>query len=170
MTHLLHVLPRTDANTWYTLHHLAKHTLQELCRKNYGWVEEVPRVLRQQSINWLTDLKGLSVIQVSRCLKPNDFGPPVHAQLHHFADPSEGGYDTVTYLRLQNEPGDVHVSYLLGIARVTPLKPVTIPRLELTATIVAVQVVKMVKAELQLRLEESFFLDRQQHSLEIYQP
>ena len=42
----------------------------------------------------------------SRCLKPHNFGPPAHAQLHHFADASEGGYGMVTYLRLQNETGD----------------------------------------------------------------
>lgn len=86
-------------------------------------------------------------------MKPHNFGPPVHTQLHHFADASEG-YGTITYLRLQNEPGDVHVSFPLGI--VTPLKPVTIPHLELTA-VLADLVDKMVNAVLQLQLEESCF-------------
>ena len=135
----------------------AKHILQELCRQNCGWDEEIPQILHQKWINWLTDLKGLSTFHVSRCLKPHDFGPPVHAQLHHFADASEIGYGTVTYLRIQNEVDDVHVSFLLGKSRVTPLKPVTIPRLELTAAVLAVRVDKMVKAELQLQLEESCF-------------
>jgi len=63
--------------------------LEELCRRNYGWDEEIPQALKQQWINWLTDLKGISEFRVSRCLKPNDFGTPVHAQSHHFADASE---------------------------------------------------------------------------------
>ena len=36
--------------------------------------------------------------KVARCLKPAGFGEETSAQLHHFADASEGGYGTVTYL------------------------------------------------------------------------
>ena len=90
-------------------------------------------------------------------MKPHNFGPPVYTQLHDFADASEEGYGTVTYLRLQNEPGDVHVSFLHGKASVVPLKAVTTPRLELTATVLAVRVYKTVKEELQLHLAESCF-------------
>lgn len=135
----------------------AKHILQELYRKNYDWDEEIPAILKQRWINWLADLKGLSMFQVSRCLKLYGFGSPTHGQLHHFADASDGGYRTVTYLRLQNIQSDVHVCFLLGKARVAPLKPVTIPRLELTAPVLAIRVDKMVKAELQLDLQDSCF-------------
>lgn len=136
----------------------AKQILQDLCRRNCAWDEEIPKILSQQWVSWLTDLKELSRFQVSRCLKPHDFGPPVHARLHHFADASESGYGTVTYLpRLQNEPGDRHVLFILGKARVTPLKPITIPRLELTAAVLAVRIDKMIKSELQLQLEMSCF-------------
>lgn len=135
----------------------AKHILQELCRKSYDWDEEIPAILKQQWINWLADLKGLSIFQVSRCLKPHGFGPPTHAQLHHFADASEGGYGMVTYVRLQNIQGDVHVCFLLGKAREAPLKPVTIPRVEFTAAVLAIRIDKMVKAELQLDLQDSCF-------------
>ena len=60
-------------------------------------------------------------------------------------------------MRLENNRHEVHVAFLLGKARVTPLKPVTIPRLELTAAVLAVRMDKMLKAELQLQVENSFF-------------
>lgn len=41
--------------------------------------------------------------------------------------------------------------------RVAPLKPVSIPRLELTAAVLAIRVDKMVKTELQLDLQDSCF-------------
>ncbi len=50
-------------------------------------------------------------------------------ELHNFSDASEKGYGTVIYLRIQNSNGDIHVSLLMGKARVTPLKAITVPRL-----------------------------------------
>ena len=44
----------------------------------------------------------------------------------------------------------VAVSLVLGKARVTPLKPVTIPRLELTSCALSAEVGAMIKAELDL--------------------
>lgn len=148
------------SSAWDPLGHLAavtppaKQILQELCRRNCGWDEEIPH-LHRQWISWLADLKELSGFPVSRCLKPRNFGATV--RLHHFADASEAGYGTVTYLRLENELGDGHVSFLLGKARVAPLKPITIPRPELPAAVLAVGTDETRKAELQLQLEESCF-------------
>ncbi len=51
----------------------------------------------------------------------------------------------VTYLRLQNSHNTTHVSFCLGYSRVTPIKPVTIPCLELTVTVLAVHIDKMLK-------------------------
>ncbi len=50
------------------------------------------------------------------------------AQLHHFSDASEDGYRVVTYLLLHDINSQVHVTFVMGKARVAPLKPVSIPR------------------------------------------
>lgn len=65
--------------------------------------------------------------------KTGNYGEMKSAQLHHFADASESGYGTVTYLRTENSFGEINCSFVIGKARVTPLKPVTVPRLELIA-------------------------------------
>ena len=51
-------------------------------------------------------------------------------ELHQFSDASFTGYGQSSYLRLVDEQGQVHCSLLLGKARVTPLRQVSIPRLE----------------------------------------
>lgn len=86
---------------------------------------------------------------MDRCIKPVDFALVRHAQLHHFADGSDGGSGTVTYISMLNQ-----VTFLLGKARVTSLKAVTIPRLELTAAILAVI---LLKADLNVHLDGSVF-------------
>lgn len=91
-----------------------KLILQELCRTNYYWDDEIPKVLEQRWVNWIADLDQLSTFNVDRCLKPCDFGQPVSAQLHHFSDASGSGYGSVTYLRLQNSNNAVHVFFLLS--------------------------------------------------------
>jgi len=51
----------------------------------------------------------------------------------------------------------VHVSFMLGKARVAPLKHVTIPHLELTAAVLAVRADIMVRKALELDLKSSTF-------------
>jgi len=45
---------------------------------------------------------------------------------------------------------DIHCPFAMGKARVTPLKPMTMPRLELTAALVSTQVNEQIKKELPL--------------------
>lgn len=134
-----------------------KTLLQNLCKMSYSWDEDIPPNYQLQWVGWLEDLKRLCTFSVPRCFKPKGFGQLVSAQLHHFSDASENGYGTVSYLRLQSEDEKIHLAFVLGKARVAPLKNVTIPRMELTAAVLAVRVDRLLKAELQLELENSLF-------------
>ena len=88
---------------------------------------------------------------MDRCIKPVDFGTVVSRQLHSFCNACSSGYGQVTYLRIENDKGDLHCSFLMGKARLAPVKPTTIPCLELTAATVSVQVGKMIRRELVCR-------------------
>ena len=60
-------------------------------------------------------------------------------ELHHFSDASKDAYGQCSYLRLINHSGQIHCFLVMAKSRVAPLKPVTIPRLELTAALVSVK-------------------------------
>lgn len=115
----------------------AKKILQDLCRRRLGWDDPLPTSVAGEWMAWLEDLHDLENWEVSRCLKPVDCGRLVSAQLHHFADASEEGFGTVTYLLLHDDNGRTHSAFVMGKARVAPLKLATIPRMELTAAVVA---------------------------------
>lgn len=144
-----------------------KRLLQEICRKNISWDKEVPQATAKQWQEWLADLKRISEFTVPRCIKDKYSGPPVSAQLHHFSDASEYGYGTVSYITLIFKT-EVHLSFLLRKSRVAPIKQTTIPRLKLTATVLAVCVDIMLKKELSFQLKPSVFLHRQHDCAQIH--
>lgn len=51
----------------------------------------------------------------------------------------------------------MHVAFMLGKARVAPLKQMTIPRMELVAAVLAVRVDLMLRKELEITLNSSTF-------------
>ncbi|KAL0164586.1 hypothetical protein M9458_040339, partial [Cirrhinus mrigala] len=130
---------------------------KDLCQKKKGWDEEIHEKECRTWMKWLTDLDKLSELRLNRCFKPPEFGPTNAAQIHNFSDASQDGYGVVSYLLLTNDRGEKHVSFLMGKSRVAPLKQITIPRMELTAAMVAVKIDRMLKEELEVPLLESVF-------------
>ena len=59
--------------------------------------------------------------------------PVVFQSLHGFSDASAMAYGAAVYIRTLHEDGNVRVALVMAKARVTPLKPLTIPRAELVA-------------------------------------
>ena len=90
----------------------------------------------------------LECIFVTRCVKPIHFGEVKSRQLHIFSDASSVGYGSVAYLRLCDNENRIHCSFLMGKARLVPIKAVTIPCLELTAATVSVRLGEILKKEL----------------------
>ena len=58
---------------------------------------------------------------------------------------------------MKNERGEVDCNIVLVKSRLTPLKKVTLPRLELMAATLAITMDEMIRHELDLQLRESVF-------------
>ena len=135
----------------------AKVILQDLCCRGLKWDEVLPDEHLKNWQQWLRDLPQLEEFSVNRCFKPSGFGDASSCELHHFRDASQVGYGAVTYLRLVKESGQIHCTFVMSKSRVVPLKRITIPRLELSAATVSVRLDKMIKQELELAVDRSFF-------------
>ena len=123
----------------------ARQILQGLCKTKLGWDDQIPQEMAQVWQKWLNSLTLLDAFKIARSFAPKDFGEITAAQLHHFCDASERGYGSVSYLRLTNTRREVSIAFVMGKARVAPLKQTTIPRLELGAAVLAVRINKMLK-------------------------
>ena len=135
-----------------------KKLLQDMCRKGIGWDDPPPKELQQKWEDWKTDLKSLKSLQIPRCYYPQEFNASTSKmELHHFSDASLAGYGTCTYLRVQDQQDNVHCSLVMAKARVAPIKVMTVPRLELSAALVAAEVSAVLKKELHLPITQEVF-------------
>ncbi|XP_022778797.1 uncharacterized protein LOC111320392 [Stylophora pistillata] len=120
---------------------LAKKLLQDFCRnEDLDWDDDIPEDCRSKWLRWCGKLPLLEQFHIDWCYKPPGFGPVVSRQLHLFSDASTVGYGCVACLRLMDDIDRIHCSFLMGKARLAPVKTVTVPRLELTAATVSVRV------------------------------
>ena len=137
---------------------IGKNIMQDLCRDKLDWDDVVPENILNRWLQWKEDALHLNELQINRCYKPKDFGKVIKYELHHFCDASSSsGYGTCSYLRQINANNQVHVSFVMGKSRVIPLKKITVPRLELTAAVVAVNIGKFLQRELKLPNVKSFY-------------
>jgi hypothetical protein len=88
---------------------------------------------------WTSSLEKLRLVSVKRCFRPADF-PLAGSDFVFviFAHASPVAFGAVAYLRVRF--GDkIHVSFVMAKGRLAPLKPTTIPRLELKAAVIGRQ-------------------------------
>ena len=139
---------------------VGKTILQELCRDGADWDDKVPEPLRSRWERWRADLPLLSSLKIPRCYKPESFGELKSVELHHFSDASKDAYGQCSYLRLTDHSDHIHCSLVMAKSRVAPLKPVTIPRLELTAALVSVKTSSILQRELEYdQITEVYWTD-----------
>lgn len=134
-----------------------KLILQDLCRQNVDWDDPVPEEILPRWERWRNELPLLEDVSIQRCFKPPGFGKVVQSEVHSFSDASQSGIGQVSYLRVVNENNDVHVSFLMSKARVAPIKPMSIPHMELTAAVVSVNVTAMLERELDYKSLQSVY-------------
>ena len=102
----------------------------------------------------------LESLKVPRSFKSAEFGKIVSAQLHCMSDASTCGYGQCSYLRLEDGSGKVHVSFVMGKACITLRKTVSIPRLELAAATISVNIGDLSKNELEYEdITDHYWMD-----------
>lgn len=132
--------------------------LQELHACNLDWDDNCPNDTLKRWEKWIGDLNYLNDLKINRCIKPPWFGKITHAEIHNFADASKQAMCAVSYLKIFNHDNISHTTIMLAKSRLVPLKSkLTIPRLELSASVLALKLDNMLRTELQIPINESHF-------------
>ena len=92
---------------------------------------------------------------ISRCYFPKNV-QIISVQLHGFSDASENVYSGIVYLRAIYSLNHVHVSLVMSKTKVSPIKRLSIPRLELCGAQILARLLIHVKDVLQLPMSHVF--------------
>lgn len=85
---------------------------------------------------WFKDLFTVSSLQIPRCYNLSELDV-VERELHVFSNTSVSAYATCAYWRFVDSNSEVKLALICSRARVAPLKPVSIPCLELQGAVMA---------------------------------
>lgn len=134
-----------------------KLLFQDLVKSGIGWDEPLdpPAQARWQRCHEV--LKSLAEVSLPRWYFTEPPGPKTETELHLFCDASEKGYGAVAYLRTDDGQGHIHCALVMAKSRVAPIKAITVPRLELAAAVLATELAKGIKAEIQLPLKDTIY-------------
>ena len=81
-------------------------------------------------------------------------------QLHIFCDALLMGYRAAVYIRILNIDGIAHLSLVMGKSRVTPMKSVSVPRLELTAAVIGMKLRRLITSKLEFQFDSvNYWID-----------
>ena len=132
---------------------LARQIVQELCRAKLSWDVEIPQQQAEAWASWVRDLPGMCNVRFPR--RVQDKSGEVTHELHHFSDASEVAYGVASYLRVTRPDGSASTQLVMAKSRLNPLKPLTIPRLELCAATLATRQDAMLSRELDVEIASS---------------
>ena len=132
----------------------AKLLLQDLCKQKANWDSIISEEERVRWSRWLEELPYLSELRIPRCFTQV---AAASYEIHCFADAFLFAYGACSYLCIIDTKGFVRCLFLLEKFRLAPIKSISIPKLELTATVLAIRLSCLLKAELDLPVVLTFW-------------
>ncbi|XP_048483631.1 uncharacterized protein LOC119692124 [Plutella xylostella] len=130
----------------------AKILMQRLWLQKTGWDEDVDEEAREEWIELREKFQELDQVQVKRWHETTESNRD-HTSIHGFCDASTKAYAAVAYLRVEDKEGNVTTNIIAAKTRVAPLKPVTLPRLELCGAVLLAKMLKQIREA--MRISES---------------
>src|SRR5277367_3568422 len=132
-----------------------KIILQDIWRQGIGWDDELTESTFQKWKDWIQCINEIRNLRIPRCYAFNA-GEDDHRQLHVFVDASEQAYAAVAYLRTETRE-EIRCTIVIAKSKVAPLKPLSIPRLELQAATVGSRLSTLIQKEHDLKIDRTFF-------------
>ncbi|XP_045778087.1 uncharacterized protein LOC123875994 [Maniola jurtina] len=130
-----------------------KNILQRLWLHKLNWDDPIPEDVLNSWSKFFKSLNQLNDLKIPRhvvCHNPQDI------QFHIFCDASKDAYGACVYVRSVSTTGAVKVHLLCSKTRVSPIKPTSMPRLELCGASMAAKLLEKVLTTTRLPYSSCF--------------
>lgn len=132
---------------------IPKLLMQRLWKEKLTWDEPVPLQLKKEWESFKSSIPSLSSLQIPRLVLCDS---PASIELHSFNDASLSAYGVSVYLRSIDNNGQVKVQLLCAKSKIAPIKPTTIPRLELFGALLAARLTRTVIDSLRCQIDKCY--------------
>ncbi|XP_062528624.1 uncharacterized protein LOC119628383 isoform X1 [Bombyx mori] len=132
----------------------AKILMQRLWIDKYNWDDVVSQELRDLWSSFTSTLSSLNQLKIPRFISCSD---STNNEIHVFCDASEKVYGACLYIRSIKASGSICVRLLASKSRLAPIKPTTIPRLELCGALAATRLCTKVRDSLTMPIDNVYF-------------
>jgi len=133
----------------------AKIILQSLWREKIDWDDPVPPNIQKQWFEYRTQLSAVNKLSISRKMTNNLKSCVI--EVHGFLDASTLAYGCCLYLRCTDDTGIHHTNLICAKSKVSPLKTLSLPQLELCAALLLTRLANKLIPKLQLKISQQYF-------------
>lgn len=136
-----------------------KALVRELASLQQDWDEPLPADKKAQWEAWTTALAELEHLHIPRPYIPVSLSQTLNGELCIFSDASVLAIAAVAYLRVKDSKGQLYVGFVMSKSKLAPFPAHTVPRLELCASVLAVELMELIREEMDVDLRVKFYTD-----------
>ncbi|XP_077119086.1 uncharacterized protein LOC143775127 [Ranitomeya variabilis] len=137
-----------------------KMMLRDFTQETSDWDDPLPSDKRELWERWKNSLEALSSLYVARPYASVPSSEIEVQRLCIFCDASTKAIAAVAYLKTTDINVQCHVRLVMSRTKLAPLREHTVPRLELCAAVLAVELAELISTEMDLEIKEvEFYTD-----------
>ena len=129
-----------------------KTIFQMLCKDKLDWDDKIPIEIKKVWEDAILAMEQVKCLRIPRFVLSDSFST---IELHAFCDASKNVYCGVLYFRIFWKTGGICCKFLCSKSKVAPIKPTSIPRLELLGCKLLSKLVKDARTAMSGRIEIS---------------
>ncbi|XP_065944078.1 uncharacterized protein [Magallana gigas] len=127
-----------------------KLLLRKFTEESTDWDQHLPDQYQEEWEKWKEQLWYLENLEIPRTYLSVPTEKLLQKHVHVFTDASEEAIAAVAILRAEDQDGNFHQGFIVGKGKVAPKKAVTIPRLELCAAALGVEISQIIQHQLDI--------------------
>ncbi|XP_026119086.1 uncharacterized protein LOC113098285 [Carassius auratus] len=131
--------------------------LRELTKQGKSWDSPLPEDMEAEWRKWKNSLQDLKELQIPRVCTSIPLSDVQSKELCVFADASVKAIAAVGYLKVTDHHGHTDVNFLFGKSKLAPQPDITVPRLELCAAVLAVEIAELIVEEMDITFDHIWY-------------